>query len=142
MRERVERKQHITKEFDNKEEFELNWVEASAHPIGAVGLWNSMIQIIKMAKEKEMTSLSFAKTTIISRKIILPNYCSKKLQKLIYKERKYFPVVLEDLDKRSLQDIIVIKLTGFGAHSSLLFIIVFLIRCWIIRFRILTQPME
>ena len=52
MKERVERKQHIIKEFDNKEEFELNWVEASVHPIGAVGLWNSMIKIIKMAKEK------------------------------------------------------------------------------------------
>ena len=52
MKERVERKQHIIKEFDNKEEFELNLVEASVHPIGAVGLWNSMIKIIKMAKEK------------------------------------------------------------------------------------------
>ena len=52
MKERVERKQHIIKEFDNKEEFELNLGEASVHPIGAVGLWNSMIKIIKMAKEK------------------------------------------------------------------------------------------
>ena len=31
---------------------QLNLVEASVHPIGAVGLWNSMIKIIKMAKEK------------------------------------------------------------------------------------------
>lgn len=53
MREREERKLHILKEFEHKEEFELNLVEASVHSIGAVGLWNSMIRIIKTAKEKE-----------------------------------------------------------------------------------------
>lgn len=52
MKEREERKQHIVKEFEHKDEFELNIVEASVHPIGAVGLWNSMVRIVKMAKER------------------------------------------------------------------------------------------
>ncbi len=52
MKNREERRLHIFQEFQNKKEFEYNLVEASVHPIGAVGLWNSMICCIKTAKSK------------------------------------------------------------------------------------------
>ena len=52
MKERVERRQHIVKEFQNRKEFEFNLVEASVHSIGAVGLWKSMIRIIEKAKDR------------------------------------------------------------------------------------------
>lgn len=89
-----------------------------------------------------MTSLSFAKTTIISQEINSPKLLFKEVTEAYIQGAEVLSGGIGGFDKRSLQDIIVIKLTGFGAHSSLLFIIVFLIRCWIIRFRILTQPME
>lgn len=53
IREREDRKQHIIREFQNRKEFELNFIEASVHPIGAIGLWNSMIRVIKTAQAKE-----------------------------------------------------------------------------------------
>lgn len=142
MRERVERKQHITKEFDNKEEFELNWVEASAHPIGAVGLWNSMIKIIKMAKEKGDDIIVICEDDHYFTENYSPKLLFKEVTEAYIQGAEVLSGGIGGFGQAILQDIIVIKLTGFGAHSSLLFIIVFLIRCWIIRFRILTQPME
>ena len=53
LKEREERRRHILKEFEGKEEFELTVMEACTHPIGAVGLWNSMVQIIRLAKEND-----------------------------------------------------------------------------------------
>lgn len=52
MKEREERRRHIISEFQNRKEFQFNLVEACAHSIGAVGLWNSMIKIIEMAKNR------------------------------------------------------------------------------------------
>ena len=101
-----------------------------------------MIKIIKMAKEKGDDIIVICEDDHYFTENYSPKLLFKEVTEAYIQGAEVFPVVLEDLDKRSLQDIIVIKLTGFGAHSSLLFIIVFLIRCWIIRFRILTQPME
>lgn len=53
LKERKERKRHVVKEFEGREEFGINFVEACTHPIGAVGLWNSIVKIVKMAVEQE-----------------------------------------------------------------------------------------
>lgn len=52
LKERTDRREHLLKEFQNKEEFELTIVDASVHSIGAVGLWNSIVRAVEMAKEK------------------------------------------------------------------------------------------
>lgn len=53
MKEREDRKQHILKEFEGKDEFELNFIEACKDPVGAVGLWKSIVKVIRLAREKE-----------------------------------------------------------------------------------------
>ncbi len=49
MRNRVERRSHIEKQFQGKPEFKLTWIEAIEHPIGAVGLWKSMVKVVETA---------------------------------------------------------------------------------------------
>ena len=44
--ERVDRKTHIEKQFFNKPEFLLQFITAETHPIGAVGLWKSIVKIV------------------------------------------------------------------------------------------------
>lgn len=53
LKERKERKRHAIKEFEGREEFGINFIEACTHPIGAVGLWNSIVKIIKIAIEQD-----------------------------------------------------------------------------------------
>lgn len=53
LKDRTERKQHIMEQFQGKTEFALTWVEAVEHPIGAVGLWQSMVKAVKMAEKNE-----------------------------------------------------------------------------------------
>ena len=55
LKERTDRLQHIKQQFNGKEEFELHIQEACRHEIGAVGLWNSIVNIIKIAIENEDT---------------------------------------------------------------------------------------
>ena len=50
--ERVERRRHIEKQFLGKDEFEVTFVEAVKHEIGAAGLWNSLRKCIQMAIER------------------------------------------------------------------------------------------
>lgn len=50
--ERTDRRTHMEKQFSGKEEFELHWIEACKHPVGAVGLWQSIVGIISTAKEQ------------------------------------------------------------------------------------------
>lgn len=51
--ERFDRKRHILKQFGGKDEFDLIFIEACVHKIGAVGLWNSIVKIIKNAMEED-----------------------------------------------------------------------------------------
>ena len=51
--ERTERRIHMENQFAGREEFELHWIEACRHPIGAVGLWQSIVGIIREAKDKD-----------------------------------------------------------------------------------------
>lgn len=53
LRDRKERRDHITSEFNNKPEFDMKIIDACIHEIGAVGLWNSIIEIVKLAVEDD-----------------------------------------------------------------------------------------
>lgn len=53
LKERIERKEHISKEFEGKTEFGVTFVEACTHTIGGVGLWNSIVKIIEQAVEED-----------------------------------------------------------------------------------------
>ena len=47
MKERPERLKHVLSQFEGKTEFDIHVVEAYKHEIGAVGLWQSIVKIIK-----------------------------------------------------------------------------------------------
>ena len=47
LKERTERRQHIETQFQGKPEFALTWINAVKHPIGAVGLWKSMVKAVE-----------------------------------------------------------------------------------------------
>lgn len=47
--ERKDRLLHIQHEFEGKNEFDVTIIEACKHTIGAVGLWESILKIIKIA---------------------------------------------------------------------------------------------
>lgn len=53
LKRRDERRAHILKQFENKPEFAICLVEACEHKIGAIGLWKSMVGIVKMAQDQE-----------------------------------------------------------------------------------------
>ena len=53
IKKRVKRKNHIIKQFENKPEFDVRIVEACENKIGAIGLWQSMLKIIKMAMQND-----------------------------------------------------------------------------------------
>lgn len=50
---RTERKEHILSQFGGRREFEPILVEACQHRIGAVGLWQSIVKAVRMAKERQ-----------------------------------------------------------------------------------------
>lgn len=51
MSERKERREHIIRQFEGRSEFEFHLVEACTHTKGTIGLWNSIIKIVRKAKE-------------------------------------------------------------------------------------------
>lgn len=53
LKERIERRKHIEEQFHGKPEFELTWIEAVKHPIGTIGLWQSMVKAVRMAEDNE-----------------------------------------------------------------------------------------
>ena len=53
MKERLDRKKHIIGEFKGRDEFDVTYMDACTHKIGAVGLWNSIVRIIRLALENE-----------------------------------------------------------------------------------------
>ena len=44
---RTERKNHIEIEFSDRHEFNLRIVQAIKHEVGAIGLWQSLIGVVK-----------------------------------------------------------------------------------------------
>lgn len=53
LKERTDRKKHIYDQFHNKPEFDLNFIEAEEHPVGTIGLWKSIVKVIKEAIKNE-----------------------------------------------------------------------------------------
>lgn len=53
LKSRQDRLKHIQSEFKNKSEFDITIIEAIQHEIGAVGLWKSFQEIIKIAIEND-----------------------------------------------------------------------------------------
>lgn len=49
LKSRTDRNQHIRQVFSGRPEFELTVVEAEQHPIGAMGLWNTILKVIASA---------------------------------------------------------------------------------------------
>lgn len=50
---RTERKEHILSQFKGRREFKPILVEACQHQIGAVGLWMSIVKVVRMAKMRQ-----------------------------------------------------------------------------------------
>lgn len=53
LKERTERLVHIQQQFSGRPEFTVKIIEACKHKIGAVGLWQSIVNIIKIAIEQD-----------------------------------------------------------------------------------------
>lgn len=49
---RIERRQHIIKEFENKQEYSMQIIPAIKNKIGAYGLWLTLQKIVQIAVEK------------------------------------------------------------------------------------------
>ncbi len=49
---RTERRTHMTEQFSGRSEFNITWVEAVEHPVGAIGLWESIVKIVQLAKSR------------------------------------------------------------------------------------------
>lgn len=52
LKKRVDRRLHITAQFDSKNEFEITFCEAVQHKKGQVGLWKSIKKAIRIAEKK------------------------------------------------------------------------------------------
>lgn len=53
LKDRMDRRNHIQEQFQDKPEFELNFVDAEVHSIGAVGLWKSIVKVINIALKND-----------------------------------------------------------------------------------------
>ena len=53
LKDRTDRRKHIKAQFRGKKEFKLTWIDAVEHPIGAVGLWKSMVKAVETAIEND-----------------------------------------------------------------------------------------
>lgn len=50
---RTDRLEHVLQQFADKVEFDIHVIEACTHPIGAVGLWQSIVKIVKQVKDSD-----------------------------------------------------------------------------------------
>ncbi|MBZ4187682.1 hypothetical protein [Niabella beijingensis] len=83
LKSRTDRKAHILKEFEGRDEFNVNIVEAHEHQVGAVGLWNSIIHIIRdLAKPDDNYVLICEDDHVFTE-----NYSEKKLFEYIESAR-------------------------------------------------------
>ena len=53
LKDREDRRKHIKAQFRGKKEFKLTWIDAVGHPIGAVGLWKSMVKAVETAIDND-----------------------------------------------------------------------------------------
>lgn len=53
LKKRTDRKERIQKEFSGRSEFQINIVSAQEHPVGAIGLWNTIKYIVNDLTDKD-----------------------------------------------------------------------------------------
>lgn len=53
LKDRIDRRLHCIKQFEDKREFKINFIVAEEHPIGAVGLWKSIVKAVQLAIQRE-----------------------------------------------------------------------------------------
>lgn len=51
--ERTDRRTHMESQFAGHQEFDLTWIEACRHPTGAVGLWQSIVTAVRIARQRD-----------------------------------------------------------------------------------------
>jgi len=51
LKRRTDRREYIIKEFNHRPEFNVQVIDACEHPIGSIGLWNSITKIISIAND-------------------------------------------------------------------------------------------
>lgn len=81
---RRERLVHVLSQFKGKKEFEINVIEASEHTIGAVGLWQSICSVIKIAIDKEEDIIILCEDD----HEFTPDYNSEKFIEAIYEAHR------------------------------------------------------
>lgn len=75
LKNRVDRHVNIENQFLGKSEFDLIWIEAVAHKIGAVGLWRSIVQSVQEAIIREDDIIIICEDD----HVFTPSYCKEYL---------------------------------------------------------------
>lgn len=78
---RTDRLEHIQGQLENRSEFEVHYVEAIKHNIGAVGLWKSIIKVVDLAISNEDDVIIICEDDHLFTKY----YCKERLIKNILK---------------------------------------------------------
>lgn len=81
---RTERKDSITSQFYGKSEFDLTIVNATEHDIGAIGLWQTIVSIVKRAKRLRQKYILICEDD----HVFTNAYSLKKLEYLVYQANK------------------------------------------------------
>lgn len=55
LKDRIDRRKHCLNQFKDKTEFGVTFVDAIRHEIGAIGLWQTMREIIRSADNKQLS---------------------------------------------------------------------------------------
>lgn len=53
LKRRTDRKDHIVNEFADHDEFDLEIVQAHENPVGSLGLWHTIVEIVETAKKRK-----------------------------------------------------------------------------------------
>ncbi|OJX91985.1 MAG: glycosyl transferase [Paludibacter sp. 47-17] len=90
LKDRRERRKHIEEQFLDKPEFEIEWIEAVEHSIGAVGLWQSMVKAVQTAIERDDDIMIICEDD----HIFTPFYCQEYFFTNIIEANKQCPDLL------------------------------------------------
>lgn len=83
LKERTERLAHICSQFNDRPGFDLQIIEAVNHTVGAVGLWESMLSVIRLAQERNEEFILICEDD----HQFTPDYSAEKLQRCISEAR-------------------------------------------------------
>ena len=72
---RLDRRQSMEMQFQDKPEFDVTFVDAVQHPNGAIGIWQSLVKVIRMAQEVGYDKILFCEDD----HIFTPDYSSEYL---------------------------------------------------------------